>query len=296
MREWTDTHLHLLYPERLHYDWAAPLPALNRRFALEDYAPLARELGITRTLHMEVDVRESEIEAENRLVAELVAAPGSPLAGGISACRPEHDDFPAFLERQSANPLVRGFRRVLHVVPDSVSQGETFRRHLRLLGAAGYPFDLCLNADQLHLGLALARACPDLTLVLDHCGVPQVGTQALDPWRDDICALAALPRVHCKISGVIAYGNAARWPEGDIGAIAADLRPFVEHCIQSFGWQRVVWGSDFPVCNLTRGLAAWKAVTDRLLEGCSDSQIDALAHANAERLYRLAPVSSASAR
>ena len=110
-----------------------------------------------------------------------------------------------------------------------------------------------------------------------------------------LSALAALPQVHCKISGVIAYGNPSRWPEGDIDAIAADLRPFVEHAIECFGWKRIVWGSDYPVCTLTRGLVAWKAVTERLLEGCSDDEIDALARHNAERLYRLAPSKPARA-
>jgi predicted TIM-barrel fold metal-dependent hydrolase len=179
-------------------------------------------------------------------------------------------------------------------VPDDVSQTELFRRNLRRLAPAGYTFDLCVLARQLPLAIDLARACPDVPMVLNHCGVPNVAQQEFSPWREDIRALAAMPNVSCKVSGVIAYGDATRWPDGDIDSVAADLRPFVEHAIGCFGWTRVVWGSDFPVCNLTRGLPVWRAVTDRLLEGCSDAELDALAHGNAMRLYRLEPATGAT--
>jgi predicted TIM-barrel fold metal-dependent hydrolase len=292
MREWIDTHLHLLYVESLHYDWTRSYDALKGRVALEDYMPLAQTNGITRALHMEADVRESESALETRLISQLMDIPGSPVVGAIAACRPESEQFPSFLESQQANPRVHGLRRVLHTMPDDVSLSEVFRRNLRLLPTVGYTFDLCVLARQLPLAIELARACPDVTMVLDHCGVPNVMARELSPWREHIQALAALPNVFCKISGLIAYGDAARWPIGDVESVAADLRPFVEHAIECFGWERVVWGSDFPVCNLTRGLPVWRAVTDCLLQGCSDVELDALAHGNAIRLYRLQPAMS----
>jgi predicted TIM-barrel fold metal-dependent hydrolase len=114
-----------------------------------------------------------------------------------------------------------------------------------------------------------------------------VASGELEHWRRDIRALAALPNVHCKISGVIAYGDPSRWQGSDVAPVAEDLRPYIEEVIQSFGWQRVVWGSDFPVCKLTKGLTTWKHVTDLLMQGASDSELDALAHGNARRIYRL---------
>jgi predicted TIM-barrel fold metal-dependent hydrolase len=158
---------------------------------------------------------------------------------------------------------------------------------VRALTAKGHPFDICVLPQQLHLADALAKSCPNAQFVLDHCGVPAIASQALSPWREGIAALAANPNVACKISGVIAYGDVSRWGEGDVGAVVRDLRPYVEHVIASFGWERVVWGSDFPVCNLTRGLTTWKAATDELLAACSVAQLDALAFGNARRIYRL---------
>ncbi|MCW8174200.1 amidohydrolase [Verminephrobacter aporrectodeae subsp. tuberculatae] len=288
MRPWIDTHLHLLYPQRLDYDWTRSLPVLDRAFPLEEYACTAQPLGICQALHMEVDVRVQQMEAETELIGDLARQPGSMMAGAISSCRPEQDEIGDFLERTLSNPLIHGFRRVLHVVPDHVSTGDIFRRNVRALTRKGHPFDVCVLARQLPLADALARACPESQFVLDHCGVPAVARQVLTPWKEDIARLASNPNMACKISGLIAYGDANRWPDGDVASVARDLRPYFDHVLDCFGWDRVVWGSDFPVCNLTRGLATWKAATDMLLAGCSGAQVDALAHGNARRIYRLA--------
>jgi predicted TIM-barrel fold metal-dependent hydrolase len=289
MREWIDTHLHLLDPGRLHYDWTDGVPALRGAFSLDTYRAQARPLGITQAIHMEVDVRESEIEAETAWVDSLAGTHGAGphIVGMISACRPELPGFAEFLERQSATPRLRGFRRVLHTMPSELSTQPLFRDNLKRLEGSGYSFDLCMLASQLDRALELVRLYPGLSFVVDHCGVPDVAASMLEPWRSRMRELAQQPNVNCKISGVIAYGNVARWPEGDVQAIVRDLRPFVEHSIDCFGWDRVVWGSDWPVCTQTRGLGAWMAATEELLRGCTDAHIDALAHGNARRIYRL---------
>jgi predicted TIM-barrel fold metal-dependent hydrolase len=290
MRQWLDTHLHLLYPERLHYDWTAELPALRHSFHLQSYLGEARSLNIGSALYMEADVREAEIEAETRLVEELAQDPSGRILGAIASCRPESTDtkaFASFVERTTANPLIRGFRRVLHTQPGELASSERFRANLRLLTAHGHPFDLCVLTSQLAQAAELAGSLPRATFVLDHCGIPPIASGEFEYWREQIRALATLPNVHCKISGVIAYGDPSRWPGDDIAAVADDLRPYIEQVIHSFGWQRVVWGSDFPVCQLTKGLTTWKQVTDLLMLGASDSELDALAQANARRIYRL---------
>jgi predicted TIM-barrel fold metal-dependent hydrolase len=290
MRQWLDTHLHLLYPERLHYDWTAELPALQHAFHLQDYMSEAQSLGIGPALHMEADVREADIESETELVQELAKDPSGQIVGAISSCRPESTDskaFALFVERMTANPLVRGFRRVLHTQLDELASSERFRANLRLLTAQGHPFDLCVLPRQLPQAAELASSVHSATFVLDHCGIPPVASGEFEYWRKEICALATLPNVHCKISGVIAYGDPSRWQGSDVAPVAADLRPYIEQVIHSFGWQRVVWGSDFPVCKLTKGLTTWKQVTDLLMRGASDSELDALAQDNARRIYRL---------
>src|SRR5690606_22883628 len=115
--------------------------------------------------------------------------------------------------------------------------------------------------------------------VLDHCGVPKVAEQELDPWRSHITELAAHPNVAAKISGVVAYAG-QDWT-------VATLRPFVEHVIESFGWDRVVWGSARPVCTLTANLTRWVNATRELIAGASADAQAKLLHRNAERIYRV---------
>jgi predicted TIM-barrel fold metal-dependent hydrolase len=271
----TDTHLHLVYRDRLSYPWLGGVPPLDRDFTLETYRAQAEAAGITRSIHMEVDVAEADQMRET----DFVTALGGPVVAAIASCRPESRDFPAQLEMLLRNPKVKGLRRILHTSPDELSQAPIFTKNLRRLTAHRLSFDLCVLARQLPQALRIARACPDVQFILDHCGVPAVKDRALDPWRADIKALAGVPNVAAKVSGVVAYAD-ADWT-------VDDLRPFVEHVIESFGWDRVVWGSDWPVCTLTADLGRWVAATRAIIAGESEGNQAKLLSGNAGRIYRL---------
>jgi predicted TIM-barrel fold metal-dependent hydrolase len=275
-----DTHLHLIDRARLRYPWLAGVSPLNRDFSYAEYAREAPRCGITDVLHMEVDVASEDVERETQIVAGLASQPGSLLRGAISSCRPEDGGFAAFLDRQLADPFVKGFRRVLHVVPDEVSERAVFRQNLRRLEGTGRPFDLCVRPDQIGKAIALADLASGVQFVLDHCGVPAIKERAEHPWRERISEIARRPNVAIKISGVVAYADEAAWTVGDI-------RPYVEHAIESFGWDRVVWGSDWPVCTLAASLSTWVAALHALTLGCSEAERNRLLNANARRIWRL---------
>ncbi|WP_246731523.1 amidohydrolase [Methylocapsa sp. S129] len=275
-----DTHLHLIYRGLLHYPWIDGAPYLQQEFPAERYQAEAVRCGIGAALHMEVDVAEGDIEAETKHVEALSATPGSLLRGAISACRPENADFPAFLERQLANPFIKGFRRILHQSPDSLSESVMFRANIGRLKGSGRPFDLCVLPHQIGHAIALADHCPDVPFVLDHCGVPAIKDRAEHPWREHMAEIAKRPNVVVKISGVVAYADPPTWTLDDI-------RPYVEHAIESFGWDRVVWGSDWPVCTISASLSTWVAATRALIEGCSADERRKLLEGNARRVWRL---------
>jgi predicted TIM-barrel fold metal-dependent hydrolase len=270
-----DTHLHLVYLDHFSYPWLGDVPALNRDFTLETYLPQAEAAGIAQAIHMEVDVAEADQMRETAFVTSL----GGKVVAAISSCRPESADFPAQLDRLAADPKVRGLRRILHTSPDALSEAPLFTENLKRLAPLKMSFDLCVQARQLPLALKIARACPDVQFILDHCGVPLVKERTLDPWREHVKQLAAEPNVACKVSGIVAYAE-ADWT-------ADDLRPFIEHVIESFGWDRVVWGSDWPVCTLTAGLSRWVAATRILIAGESADNQAKLLNGNARLIYRL---------
>jgi predicted TIM-barrel fold metal-dependent hydrolase len=202
-----DTHLHLIDRTRLSYPWLAGLPPLDRDWDFDSYCASAARLGITDVLHMEVDVAEADIDRETAWIAELMDRPGSPMRGAISAARPENPGFAAWLERVDRR-VVKGVRRVLHVVPDELSQTPLFRENIRRLGKAGLPFDICMLQRQLPLAAELVDACPDTTFVLDHCGVPAIAGGDFADWAARITDLARRPNLHAKLSGITAYGPA----------------------------------------------------------------------------------------
>lgn len=270
-----DTHLHLIDLERFSYPWLDNEPVLRKTFAHEQYLRQAGQAGIVAALHMEVDTAEADQEAETTWVTSI----GQGIVGAIAGCRPEYETFPAQLERLAANPKVKGLRRTFHFTPDELCQSPLFSENIRRLTKYGLTYDLCALPRQLPIVERLAAACPDVQFILDHCGIPDVAGQAFHPWQDHLKRLAALPNVACKISGVVAYGG-AKWT-------VADIRPFFEFTIDEFGWDRVVWGSDWPVCTQHADLLKWVNATLELLKGTSQSEQSALLGANAQRIYGL---------
>lgn len=275
-----DTHLHVIDMERLHYPWLASVEALRRDYHYETYAREARQCGIDGVLHMEVDVDPRDIDVETLMVAGLMGRTSALIKGAISSCRPELDTFAEFLERQVANPVVKGFRRVLHVVPDELSTNFHFRENIARLTGTGLPFDLCVLPHQISKVIPLVDHASGVQFVLDHCGNPPIKDRLWHPWSESITDIAQRSNVAVKISGVSAYGDPERWT-------VEDLRPFVEHVIGAFGWDRVVWGSDWPVVTLGSSLSTWVAATHALIAGSSDDEKAALWYGNAKRIWQV---------
>ena len=275
-----DTHQHLIVPSLAPYGWTDDIATLkNRTFDLSDYRRASENLGIGGTIWMEATPDDWRAEAP----LALQTAEREPLIEGVVAnCRPEDPGFEAYLD-EIAHPNLVGLRRICHVEPDELSARPRFVENVRRLGPLNLTFDLCFLARGLPLAAQLAQNCPDVTFVLDHCGVPDIAGGELADWRRDLAQIARLPNVNCKISGIVAYCKPGQ-------ATPQTLRPIIEHCLDCFGWERVVWGSDWPVCNMGATLAQWVEISRAVVAGAdaSPSQQRQLWSENARRIYRLA--------
>ncbi len=272
-----DTHQHLILLDRLPYRWPGGIEALaGRSFTYQDYLEASADAGIERTIFMEADCEDWKAETE--IVLDMAADPSTKISGVIANARPEHDEgFDAWLDRVAGTDVV-GLRRILHQTTDDVSKSETFRRNLRKLAAHDLTFDINFLARQLPIAADLLRAVDNVQFILDHCGVPDIAGGEIGGWRKDMKTLAGFPHVVCKISGITAYCAA--------GGVSVDsLRPIVEHCIDCFGWDRVVWGSDWPVCNIHSSLGEWMAITREIVSGEDRSNQEKLFRLNAMRVY-----------
>ena len=276
-----DTHQHLIYPDVASYGWTAGIAELaGRSFTVADYRALTAGMGIAGTLFMETAVDDGDIRTETEYMATLAGDPANGIRGMIATARPETDaGFEDWIDEAHEMGAV-GFRRILHVVDDAMSTTGTFRANVRKIGARALTFDMCFMARQLPLAAELAAACDNTHLILNHCGVPDIAGGGLDPWREHMSALAALPNVTCKLSGLMAYCAP--------GTASYDtVKPYVDHVLEVFGPKRMVWGGDWPVVNMGSSLPQWLEVTRQILDTLSADEARALAQGTAAELFGL---------
>ena len=275
-----DTHQHLWDLDLFSYSWCRDVSRLNRSFRMQDYLEATRGLELAKSVHLEADVDEPYMLGETKYILSL-ADQDNPLTGVVACCRPEKATFKAYLDEIVGHPRLKGLRRILHTQPDELSETPLFAQNVRLLENYGLSFDICVLARQLPLAIRLVKECPGVSFILDHCGVPQVKEKQLDPWRAYIREVAKFSNVACKVSGVVAYADHERWT-------SEDLRPFVEHVIECFGWDRVMFGSDWPVCTQAASFKQWVEALMFITRDASEADRAKLFHDNAERVYRLA--------
>jgi L-fuconolactonase len=274
-----DSHVHLYDPGRIRYGWMRGTKLDSPHLLTElDAARGAVEVG--GIVWIEVGADPGQHEQEASMIAGLAAA--DPRVMGMVAAAPlEHGDgVKADLEKLASLPLVKGIRRLLQGEPDpEFCLRPSFVAGVKLLPHFGLSFDLCVYHHQLYSVIELVRRCPEVRFVLDHIGKPAIRDDRLDPWRADIERLAALPNVWCKLSGVVTEARAA-WSR-------EQLRPYIRHVAEQFGFDRLLFGSDWPVSKLTHDYADWVEIVAWALGDCSAAERRALFRDNAIAFYRL---------
>ena len=282
-----DTHQHLWDLEQFPYSWTPNQPALNRSFKLSDYYEATRDLTISKSVHVEADVDEEFILGETLHALSLARDDDNPIAGVVAAARPEYDDFREYIDRIAGQRQLKGLRRILHTEPDELSTTTTFVENVKSLEDYGLTFDICVLARQLPRAIDLVEQCPNVNFILDHCGNPNLRSDAeeneFEQWRERLREISAFPNVVCKVSGVVVNTDLTgptRWNE-------QTLRPVVEHVIACFGWDRVMFGSDWPVCTLAASFKEWAETLLSLTSDAGEENQRKLFHENAIRVYRL---------
>lgn len=274
----TDTHQHLIYGQNFDYDWTADISELKTNdFSLDKYTKLANEAGITNALFMEASVNDEYSEVESKFVASCIDE-NTLTTAVIAGCFPEQiQGFDEWLD-ETSDSIYAGYRRILHVVDDQVSKNSVFIQNIRKIGDRNKTYDMCFLQRQLPLAIKLAQQCENTQLILDHCGLPNIADGDFTGWAKDISELAKQENVSCKISGILAY-----CPKGE--DLQKSIAPYVEHCIESFGWNRVVWGSDWPVVNLASNLKSWVDISKNIVKNEDVANQQKLFQKNADRIY-----------
>jgi len=278
-----DAHVHLYDIDKLSYPWLSTVPKINRSYGLADLDAVLGPVELEAFVFAEVNVAPGQHLDEAAWVQGL--ADQDPRLKGIIAHAPLEQGpkaVAADLEKLGENRCLKGIRRLIETEMDPRFALEPdFIEALRLLPRHDLTFDICVKHWCLTFGLELVRRCPDVTFVLDHIGKPGIKHEMWEPWRGQIAELAALPNVHCKVSGVITEADHASWGKEQV-------KPYVAHVIDCFGFDRVFYGSDWTVAELTHDYPTWVAILDEVLAGTSRDEQRRFWVENAKAVYRLA--------
>jgi L-fuconolactonase len=271
-----DSHHHLWRRRDIVPEGILGAPYLARDFLWGDLVEAWAGLPVTRTAFVQV-----RSDVEEVAFVESVAA-SEPTLGAMIAWAPlERPELPLVLEGLRARPLVRGIRRSTQNEPDpEFCARPGYVRGVRELGEAGLLCEICVRHEQLAAAVTLARACPETMIVLEHLGKPDVSAAPPAYWLRGVEELASLPNVFCKISPVV------HRPE-DRPYQPETLAPFVLHAVTAFGWDRVLFGSNWPVSQAVVGYRAWVELLLDVLGDPGASRLQALFALNAGHLYRL---------
>jgi L-fuconolactonase len=273
-----DAHQHYWNPLRDDYGWLTPhLGELYRPFGPADLAPLRERAAIECT----VVVQAAPTVDETRYLLDLARSEAS-IAGVVGWVPLSDANAPELIAELARDPKFKGVRPMLQDLPDDNWIAEpALAPAIEALIAHDLAFDALIFMRHVDALFAFATRFPALRVVVDHAAKPPIrdGQAGWQPWADAVARLAALPNVHCKLSG-LATEAAPGWTE-------ATLLPYVAHLIDRFGAARVMWGSDWPVLNLNGDYLLWHACANALVGGLADSERDAIFGANAAAFYRL---------
>lgn len=277
-----DTHLHLWDPRQLRYPWLDEAPAINQAHLPADYRAATTGIPIAKMIFVQCEVDVAQYREEVAWVTKQAAL--DDRIKGIVAWAPlEHGDaVRGELANLARNPLLRGIRRIIQFEADpAFCLRPDFVRGVRLLPEFNLHFEICIKGDeQFRNALALVRQCPKVRFMLDHIGKPFIKEKIMEPWATCIRELAALPNAWCKLSGL---ANEAQWHSWQ----PDDCRPYVEQVLDCFGFDRVAFGGDWPVCTLATTYNRWFTVLADIVKGAGENNLKKLFHDTAATFYRI---------
>jgi L-fuconolactonase len=278
-----DAHHHLWDLKVRAHAWlrAPEFKPIWRDFTMRELEPEARAHGVDRTLLVQV---AASVDETREFLAYAACTPFvAGVVGWMDLTAPDPAGYIAALRHAPGGQMLRGTR---HLVQDEPDPGwldrADVRRGLAAVASSGLPYDLLIRQSQAEAALRAVRAVPELTFVLDHLGKPAIaeGPDALGPWEKWIRRLAAEPNVVAKLSGLVTEADWATWT-------VADLRPYTEVALEAFGADRLMFGSDWPVCRLAGTYTEVFDAARRLTSALSEAERDAVFGGTATRVYGL---------
>ena len=275
-----DAHHHFWDPSRADYPWMGPaLEPIRRRFGPEDLAVELVRTGAGQTILVQT---RSSLDETQEFLATAAATPFvSGVVGWVDLADPAVDHQ---IDQLRAGPGGEWLVAIRHQVHDEPDERWLLRpavqRGLRALEAAGLVFDLLVRAREMPAALETVRAHPHLRFVIDHLAKPPIADATTQPWADRLAAFGPLANAWCKVSGLVTEADWTSWR-------TAEIAPYVDHALGVFGPDRLLFGSDWPVCLLAATYEEVLGLARETLSRLSDDEQAAVFGRNATSVYRL---------
>jgi L-fuconolactonase len=274
-----DAHHHIWDLSVLDHAWlhAVPFAAIRRTFTVDDLAPQARAVGVDATVLVQTVASPDETPEMLRTAAahDLVGA----VTGWVDLTAPSVADDIEALRAGIGGSYLRAIRHLVQDEPDPdwLCRADV-RRGLHAVAEAGLGYELLVKPPQLPSALRVVDELGDVEFVLDHCAKPYIADGILEPWASQIRELATHENITCKLSGLVTEADWTEWKP-------ASLRPYVDIIVEAFSPQRLMFGSDWPVCLLATSYSRWVAAVDELIAELTDDERNAITGGTARRFY-----------
>ena len=276
-----DSHHHIWDPAKRPHEWLLALPSLNRPFGLSQLEQVATPLGVSATVLVQVlnDPAETEEFLALASASEVIAG----VVGWVDLTDPGVGETLARLSELPGGDKLVGVRHLVPNEPDpDWLRRHEVRRGVRAVSASGGAFDLLVSTRELPAAVDLAEHLEGATLVVDHMAKPEIAASAWEPWNSLIGQLARSDSVFCKISGLVSQAGKHWDPTA--------VRPYVERVVELFGPNRLLFGSDWPVCTAVASYDQVLGLARDLITPLVGKETDAVFGGTARRIYKLASV------
>lgn len=278
----TDTHVHVWDVDRFQYNWLSDFALLNQTYDLGDYAEATAGVDVEDIVFVEcTESFDDEVSREEVRWVESLAQKEEQISGIVAHASLENGgEVRSHLEWLDDRPLVTGIRRIVQDEDEGFMLESDLVEGLRMLPDYDFTFDLTIRSAQLPNTIALVDLCPEVDFVLDHIGKPQIREEEWTSWQTFIGVLARRENVTCKLSGVLTEADLDNWTYDEVV-------PYLEHVVECFGIDRLLFGGDWPVLRLAADYREWVEVLTRFTSDWSDGEKKQLFQGNADRVYNV---------
>lgn len=269
-----DAHQHFWNFDPVRDAWIDDnMRVIQKNFLPQDLKPELDKKGINGCIAVQADQSEDETQFLLNLAGENSWIKG--VVGWVDFSSP---NIEAQLEEYVGEPNLLGFRKILQALPPSALEDNAFSNGIGLLAKFGFTYDILIFPKHLDAAFQMVRKFPNVSFVVDHLAKPEIKNQEFDFWARGIQKLATLPNVYCKVSGMVTEADWRNWQK-------KDFTPYLNHITHCFGTERLMYGSDWPVCLVAGSYGQVYDLAFDYYKAFSDSEKEAIFGKNACKFY-----------